>query len=134
MEVLVLVLSFVILLVIGVPIAFSIGIAGILTMLMSINALPAFTTYAHRMATGLDSFALLAIPFFVLAGFIMNRGGYCTETDQFCTGPCGKPTCRSGFCECHCQHVVWRHFRIRCCCNLCHRKHYGAGDEKRRIR
>ena len=37
MEVLVLVLSFVILLVIGVPIAFSIGIAGILTMLMSID-------------------------------------------------------------------------------------------------
>ena len=39
MEVLVLVLSFVLLLVIGVPIAFSIGIAGILTMLMSIDAL-----------------------------------------------------------------------------------------------
>ena len=68
MEVLVLVLSFVVLLVIGVPIAFSIGIAGILTMLMSIDTMPALTTYAQRMATGLDSFALLAIPFFVLAG------------------------------------------------------------------
>ncbi len=83
MEVLVLVLSFVILLVIGVPIAFSIGIAGILTMLMSIDALPALTTYAHRMATGLDSFALLAIPFFVLAGFIMNRGGIAQRLINF---------------------------------------------------
>ncbi|HDR67933.1 MAG TPA: TRAP transporter large permease [Bacteroidaceae bacterium] len=75
MEVLILVLSFVILLVLGVPIAFSIGISGIITMLMSIDAIPAFTTYAHRMATGLDSFALLAIPFFILAGNIMNSGG-----------------------------------------------------------
>ena len=83
MEVLVLVLSFVFLLVIGVPIAFSIGIAGILTMLMSIDALPACTTYAHRMATGLDSFALLAIPFFVLAGGIMNSGGIAQRLINF---------------------------------------------------
>ncbi len=83
MEVLILVLSFVILLIIGVPIAFSIGIAGILTMLMSIDVLPAFTTYAHRMATGLDSFALLAIPFFVLAGGIMNSGGIAMRLINF---------------------------------------------------
>ncbi len=83
MEVLILVLSFVLLLFIGVPIAFSIGIAGILTMLMSIDAMPAFTTYAHRMATGLDSFALLAIPFFVLAGFIMNSGGIAMRLIDF---------------------------------------------------
>ena len=90
MEVLVLVLSFVILLVIGVPIAFSIGIAGILTMLMSIDAMPAFTTYAHRMATGLDSFALLAIPFFVLAGGIMNSGGIAMRLISFARVLVGK--------------------------------------------
>lgn len=83
MEVLILVLSFVILLIIGVPIAFSIGIAGILTMLMSIDAMPALTTYAQRMATGLDSFALLAIPFFVLAGGIMNSGGIAMRLINF---------------------------------------------------
>jgi TRAP-type C4-dicarboxylate transport system permease large subunit len=83
MEVLILVLSFVILLIIGVPIAFSIGIAGVLTMLMSIDALPALTTYAQRMATGLDSFALLAIPFFVLAGGIMNSGGIAMRLINF---------------------------------------------------
>jgi len=71
----ILVFSFIILLSMGVPIAFSIGISGILTMLVSIDSLPAFTTYAQRMATGLDSFALLAIPFFILAGNIMNSGG-----------------------------------------------------------
>lgn len=83
MEVLVLVLSFVILLVVGVPIAYSIGVSGILTMLISIDSIPAFTTYAHRMATGLDSFALLAIPFFVLAGNIMNSGGIAIRLINF---------------------------------------------------
>jgi TRAP-type C4-dicarboxylate transport system permease large subunit len=83
MEVLILVLSFVILLIIGVPIAFSIGISGILTMLMSIDSVPALTTFAQRMATGLDSFALLAIPFFVLAGGIMNSGGIAMRLINF---------------------------------------------------
>lgn len=75
MEILILILSFVILIAIGVPIAWSIGLSSILTMLVSIPAIPAFTTVAQRMATGLDSFALLAIPFFILAGEIMNQGG-----------------------------------------------------------
>jgi tripartite ATP-independent transporter DctM subunit len=75
MEVLILVLTFIILLGIGVPIAWSIGLSSIFTMLVSISTIPAFTTVAQRMATGLDSFALLAIPFFVLAGEIMNHGG-----------------------------------------------------------
>jgi len=73
--IIVLIVSFLFLLVVGVPIAFSIGIAGILTMLVSIDLMPAFATFAQRMATGLDSFALLAIPFFILAGNIMNSGG-----------------------------------------------------------
>lgn len=74
-EVLVLILSFVILLAIGVPVAWSIGISCLLTMLASIDSLAAFTTVAQRMATGLDSFSLLAIPLFILAGQIMNQGG-----------------------------------------------------------
>lgn len=74
-EIFILVFSFLILLSMGVPIAFAIGISGILTMLVTIDSLAAFTTFAQRMATGLDSFALLAIPFFILAGNIMNSGG-----------------------------------------------------------
>src|SRR5210317_911353 len=79
----ILVVSFIILLVIGVPIAFSIGISGILTMLVTIMPLPAATTFAQRMATGLDSFALLAIPFFILAGNIMNKGGIAIRLIDF---------------------------------------------------
>jgi len=83
MEVLVLVLSFVVLLGIGVPIAWSIGLSSLFTMLISIPALPAFTTVAQRMTNGLDSFALLAIPFFILAGQIMNRGGIAKRLINF---------------------------------------------------
>lgn len=73
--ILVLVISFVCLLAIGTPVAWSIAISSLLTMLVSIPAMPAFTTVSQRMATGLDSFALLAIPFFVLSGELMNKGG-----------------------------------------------------------
>lgn len=74
-EILVLVISFALLLAVGVPISFSIGISSLLTMLLSISAVPAVTTISQRMATGLDSFALLAIPFFIFAGQLMNSGG-----------------------------------------------------------
>lgn len=75
MEVFILVITFIILLGIGLPIAWSIGLSSLFTMLVSIPAISTFTTIAQRMATGLDSFSLLAIPFFILAGQIMNRGG-----------------------------------------------------------
>ena len=73
--ILVLVISFIGLLAIGTPVAWSITISALLTMLVSIPALPAFTTVAQRIGTGLDSFALLAIPFFILSGELMNKGG-----------------------------------------------------------
>ncbi|MEJ2637140.1 MAG: TRAP transporter large permease [Calditrichia bacterium] len=82
-DVVVLVASFVFLLMVGVPISFSIGISTILTMLLSIQAMPAVTTVAQRMATGLDSFALLAIPFFILSGQFMNRGGIARRLIDF---------------------------------------------------
>ncbi|NOQ91623.1 MAG: TRAP transporter large permease subunit [Flavobacteriaceae bacterium] len=73
--ILVLVLSFLALLSIGTPVAWSIAISSLLTMLVSIPVMPALTTVSQRIATGLDSFALLAIPFFVLSGQLMSKGG-----------------------------------------------------------
>ncbi len=83
LDVLVLGGSFVVLLALGVPVAFSIGIATVLTMLLSIRTGPALTTEAQRIATGLDSFTLLAIPFFILAGQLMNRGGIARRLIEF---------------------------------------------------
>ena len=67
----------------GVPVAYSIGISTLVTILLNISALPAITTVAQRMTTGIDSFALLAIPFFVLAGELMNRGGIANRLINF---------------------------------------------------
>ena len=81
--ILILVISFIALLAIGVPVVYSIGISATLTLLVSIHVIPAFTTVAQRISTGLDSFALLAIPFFILAGQLMNRGGIALRLIEF---------------------------------------------------
>ncbi len=75
LPIIILVFSFVFLLSIGTPVAWSISISSLLTMLVSIPFLPSFTTVSQRIAVGLDSFALLAIPFFILSGQLMNKGG-----------------------------------------------------------
>jgi len=67
----------------GVPVAYSIGISTTATMLLNIALVPGITTVAQRMTTGIDSFALLAIPFFVLAGELMNRGGIANRLIDF---------------------------------------------------
>jgi tripartite ATP-independent transporter DctM subunit len=72
---LILIVTFFILLALNVPISFSIGVATLATMLFSIDFFPAVTTIAQRMIGGINSFALLAIPFFILSGLIMGRGG-----------------------------------------------------------
>ena len=74
-EALVLALVFVVLLLAGVPIVFTIGLASLCALVVSLDPAAASTVIAQRLATGLDSFALLAIPFFILAGNLMNRGG-----------------------------------------------------------
>ncbi|MBO2544134.1 TRAP transporter large permease [Salegentibacter agarivorans] len=83
MEIFVLIFSFIVLVGIRVPIAWSIGIASVLTLLFSVDTIPAFTTISQRVATGLDSFSLLAIPFFILAGHIMNSGGIAKRLIEF---------------------------------------------------
>jgi tripartite ATP-independent transporter DctM subunit len=74
-EAIILGLVFTVLLLLGVPISFAIGTSAMAALLMSLDAPAGATVIAQRMATGLDSFALLAIPFFILAGQLMNRGG-----------------------------------------------------------
>lgn len=74
-EAIVLLLVFAILLAAGVPIAFTLGLAALAGLAVSLDPGAASTVLAQRLATGLDSFALLAIPFFILSGNLMNRGG-----------------------------------------------------------
>jgi tripartite ATP-independent transporter DctM subunit len=75
--------TFVLCLALGVPIAVSIGISTVVTMLVSIPPGPAVATAALRMATGIDSFALLAIPFFILSGRLISEGGMAQRLIDF---------------------------------------------------
>ncbi|MEM7575152.1 MAG: TRAP transporter large permease [Bacteroidota bacterium] len=82
-EVTILILSFFSFLALGVPVAWGLGLSGMITVLLSMPPLIAVTTIAQRMVTGLDSFTLLAIPFFILAGALMNRGGLARRLIDF---------------------------------------------------
>ena len=70
-------------LVIGAPISISVGISSFAAMLSILPAHGAMVTSAQRLFVGLDSFALLAIPFFILAGNIMNNGGIAIRLINF---------------------------------------------------
>lgn len=82
-DVLILILIFAILLLVNVPVAFGIGLSTMVAMLVTADLAPAASTVAQRIATGLDSFVLLAIPFFILAGNIMGRGGMARRLIDF---------------------------------------------------
>lgn len=64
-----------VMLLMGTPIAVSLGISSILAILPVLNTEAAVITGAQRIFSGISIFSLLAIPFFILAGNIMNRGG-----------------------------------------------------------
>ncbi len=66
---------FFLLVMLDVPIAFSIGLATVAALLTALPFDPAVTTVAQRLAGGLDSFTLLAIPLFVISGYLMGQGG-----------------------------------------------------------
>lgn len=83
LSVVVLILVFLACLVLAVPIAVAIGIATVVAMLFTIPPGPSLTTVAQRMATGIDSFALLAIPFFILSGQLIARGGIAQRLIDF---------------------------------------------------
>ncbi|WP_420334276.1 TRAP transporter large permease [Roseibium sp.] len=82
-SVLVLFGTFALLMILGVPIAFSIGLSAFATFLLFMSFDQSVYIVAQQVASGLDSFTLLAIPFFILAGNIMNRGGIAMRLIEF---------------------------------------------------
>ncbi len=71
----VLLISFLFLVFTSVPIAFALGISAIVAGSVILPPEIILTIISQRLVSGLDNFALLAIPFFVLAGVLMNHGG-----------------------------------------------------------
>lgn len=67
----------------GVPIAVSLGISSILAILPTLNFGATVLTATQRIFSGISIFTLLAIPFFILAGNIMNKGGIAIRLINF---------------------------------------------------
>ena len=78
---LILVVVFVLLLIMNVPIAVSIALASFFAVIAA-GSDPTIVI-AGKMANGVNSFALLAIPFFILSGHLMGRGGLARRLIDF---------------------------------------------------
>ena len=74
-KILEIVIELMIMLIAGVPIAVALGISSICAILPVMDTSVAVLTGAQRIFSGISVFSLLAIPFFILAGNIMNKGG-----------------------------------------------------------
>ncbi len=74
-------LSFIFLLLIGTPIAFSLGISGVIGFLVYDPGL--LHLIPQRMYAGVDTFPLMAVPFFILAGELMGTSGILARLVRF---------------------------------------------------
>ena len=73
----------VVLLLLGVPVAVALAVSSICAILPILNTGAAVLTGAQRIFSGISIFSLLAIPFFILAGNIMNKGGIAIRLINF---------------------------------------------------
>ncbi len=79
-----------ILLALGVPIAYAIGISSLATILRTVTLDVAVVTAAQRTFVGMSKFSLTAIPFFILAGNLMNQGGIAKRLVDFVMAILGR--------------------------------------------
>ena len=77
-------ISLLALMLLGVPITFSLLGAGFLAVLLGDGGLPMYMN-CRGFISGVNSFTLMAIPFFMISGSIMNQGGLSKRIIQFCS-------------------------------------------------
>lgn len=75
----------------GIPVVFSLGISSLIVMFINEGTfLISFDLISQRMFSGVNSFVLLAVPFFMLAGKIMNLSGITTRLFNFADSIVGR--------------------------------------------
>ncbi len=80
--------AFLIFLALGTPIVFVLGIAATLTLMLTQPDIP-ITIVSQRIYDGLNSFTIMAIPFFIFAGAIMDAGGISRRIVEFASALVG---------------------------------------------
>ncbi|CAB1085157.1 TRAP-type C4-dicarboxylate transport system, large permease component [Olavius algarvensis Delta 1 endosymbiont] len=80
MELTILLVTVFVLLIVGSPVTVALGVGSLIFILM--EGTPSVVVL-HRMVSGIDSFPLIAVPFFILAGHLMNSAGITTRIFGF---------------------------------------------------
>lgn len=83
----------------GVPIVYAIGLSTLASISTQLDFNSALSVVSQRLASGLDSFTLLAIPFFILSGNIMNHGGIARRLINFARILGGRLPCSLAHCN-----------------------------------
>ena len=84
----ILMITFLVLLVLGCPIAIGMGLASFASLIFSHSRVP-LTVVPQRMFVTIDSFSMMAIPLFILAGELMNGAGITRRIVNFCSALVG---------------------------------------------
>ena len=87
---LIIVVILAVLLIVGVPISYAIGISSLICILQTVALDVSVVTGAQRIFVGMSKFSLTAIPFFILAGNLMNQGGIAKRLVDFVMAILGK--------------------------------------------
>ncbi|MBN9057917.1 MAG: TRAP transporter large permease subunit, partial [Rhizobiales bacterium] len=85
--------TFLVLALLAVPIAIALGVSALI--IIAIWGMPGFIL-AQKMVNGIDSFPLLAVPFFILAASVMNSGGITTRVVDLFSSALGRIRGSSG--------------------------------------
>ena len=103
----------VITLLIGIPVAFCLGI-GALAAVMYMGDIP-LQLIPQKLFKGMDSFPLLCIPFFIFAGDLMSQGKITEKILKFAVILVRTRPGRAGYGQCACKHVFWGDDRLCYC-------------------
>ena len=114
------------LLIIGVPISYAIGISSLAAILQVMPFSVSVLTASQRIFVGMSKFSLTAIPFFILAGNLMNQGGIARRLVDFVLAILGKLPGALLVTNVGANARLWRHLRFRLRRGRCRGKH-GAG-------
>jgi tripartite ATP-independent transporter DctM subunit len=68
---------------IGVPVAFALGVSSLLIMVVPFGVNPNLGVVSQRMFSGINSFILIAVPFFLMGGRVMNSSGMADDIFNF---------------------------------------------------
>ena len=118
----------VIMLIAGVPIAVALGVSSVCAILPVMDVDVAVLTGSQRIFSGISVFSLLAIPFFILAGNIMNKGGIAVRLinlAKLITGRAPGALAQTN--------VLWFHLRFRYSRSIRYGIYHRTNRERRRI-